>query len=719
MHKLCWGILTCFSLQNVMANTEFDSLLAMNFDQLASIEVTTAARSPQALKDVQGSLWVVTDTDIRLRGYRHLADLLRDLPSIDIQGPYSTSSRISVRGVTGNTKLLILQDGVRIGAPAGELVPVSINYPLYMAKQVEVLLTPGAALYGADAVSGVINIITRSAEQDTQSLSYEGSESRYQHGHLLVNGKVGQRALSVGAHQEQFNNQALAAQYPEVFTFNDLKDNNGQVVIPVAQRQAFQSRAASESVWAKVAVLPEVELGLSYRVLRYPTDFTTLPDFTNYGGFWEDRFITLYGRYQSSEAERLSTNTLVSWSHYRLDKDSYFNNVFSGYQAGYKYAESKKMTIDSQWRYWLDDNHTLIAGLVFDHLRAIPRTTDLSQPYNPNLSADVQNLYYLGSTLPVKVFKVAQDNIGLFVQSQSRWSPQLSSQLGIRFDDNSDYQASTSPSLGFKYVSSNQSRWSMTYSQAYLAPSPSYSYEHFGSFNGQQDAQGRYLADTFRIPNPDLQPETAQALEAIFSQDLTKQWQWSMTAYRSRLKNLILFATETPSPVHDFIEGGWISKTDHNVNLGESVAYGVELSSRYRYSALRADIWANYSFTEGYLETPKGEEELPYNAKHKLKLGATWRSMSGWFVSPTGYWIGQSRVPSSASDGVRSITVPSYQLLNVYLGREQIIEGVNVFARVENLTSKKYYHAGGSSKKSLVQLPQLNRTITLGVSLDF
>ncbi|HRH92098.1 MAG TPA: hypothetical protein PLW01_09295, partial [Agitococcus sp.] len=64
MHKLCWGVLAYFQLQNVMANTDFDSLLAMNFDQLAAIEVTTASRSPQAWKDVQGSLWVVTEQEI-------------------------------------------------------------------------------------------------------------------------------------------------------------------------------------------------------------------------------------------------------------------------------------------------------------------------------------------------------------------------------------------------------------------------------------------------------------------------------------------------------------------------------------------------------------------------------------------------------------------------------------------------------------------------------
>lgn len=721
MHKLCWGVLAYFQLQNVMANTDFDSLLAMNFDQLAAIEVTTASRSPQAWKDVQGSLWVVTEQEIKQRGYRHLADLLRDLPSVDVQGPYSTSSRVTVRGITGNTKLLILQDGVRIGAPAGELVPISINYPLYMAKQVEVLLTPGSALYGADAVTGVVNIISKhSQEQQTQQLSYEGSEARYQHGHLLLTGRVGQKyPLILGVHKEQFNNQSLAEQYPDVFAFDDLKNSQGKVIIPVNQRQSFQSLANAESVWATIKPHSSTELGVNYRVVSYPTDYTTLANFTDYGGFWEDRFLTVYGRYQQQISSQLSTNTLVTWSSYRLNKNSYFNNIFSGYMNGYKYAESKKMSIDSQWHYTLADQHQLMAGVVFDHLRAVPRTTDLSQPYDPNLSVEQQHLYYLGTnnSLPVKIFQVTQDNLGVFLQDQYEWSSQASSQIGIRFDDNSDYKASTSPYLGLKYNYTPETTFSLTYSQAYLAPSPSYSYEHFGSFTGQQDSQGRYLADTFRVPNPDLQPETAKAVELIINQELNEHWQLISTAYGSRLQNLILFASPTVNQVSEFINGGWIKNTDHNVNLGESVAYGVELSSRYWQQ--HYELWGHYSFTDGHLSTNKGEEELPYNAKHKLKLGATWHHKQGWFISPSMYFVGQSRVPSSASDGSRAVTVPSYQLFNLYAGYPQIAQGIDLFMRIENITSSKYYHAGGSSKRSLVQLPQLDRTITLGFEVDF
>uniref|UniRef100_UPI002610F463 TonB-dependent receptor domain-containing protein n=1 Tax=uncultured Agitococcus sp. TaxID=1506599 RepID=UPI002610F463 len=236
-------------------------------------------------------------------------------------------------------------------------------------------------------------------------------------------------------------------------------------------------------------------------------------------------------------------------------------------------------------------------------------------------------------------------------------------------------------------------------------------------FTGQQDSQGRYLADTFRVPNPDLQPETAKAVELIINQELNEHWQLISTAYGSHLQNLILFASPTANPVSEFINGGWIKNTDHNVNLGESVAYGVELSSRYWQQ--HYELWGHYSFTYGHLSTNKGEEELPYNAKHKLKLGATWHHKQGWFISPSMYFVGQSRVPSSASDGGRAITVPSYQLFNLYAGYPQIIQGIDVFMRIENIASSKYYHAGGSSKRSLVQLPQLDRTITLGFELSF
>jgi outer membrane receptor for ferrienterochelin and colicin len=193
-----------------------EDLLSLSLADLATIPVVTAARTQQHWDDVQGSLWVITEKEIRERGYRNIADVLRDLPSVDLQGPVNTTSRLTVRGVAGNAKMLILQDGVRVGATAGEVIPISLNYPLYMAKQIEVLLTAGSALYGTDAVAGVINIISQTPSQyGVQHLRYEGDETGSQYGDLLVRGRIGNRPLVLGLHQDQSNNQALAEQYPD------------------------------------------------------------------------------------------------------------------------------------------------------------------------------------------------------------------------------------------------------------------------------------------------------------------------------------------------------------------------------------------------------------------------------------------------------------------------------------------------------------------------
>jgi outer membrane cobalamin receptor len=213
----------------------------------------------------------------------------------------------------------------------------------------------------------------------------------------------------------------------------------------------------------------------------------------------------------------------------------------------------------------------------------------------------------------------------------------------------------------------------------------------------------------------------ARALEAIVNYNPTNQLRWTATAYTSRLDNLILYSADTTVPVSNFIAGGYISRTKQRVNLGASVASGIELSSRYRYNAneQNVDLWGAYSFTEGTLESDKGQEGLPYTARHKLKLGATFRWPQGLFISPSVYLIDKSRVPNSASKNGRSLVSPAYGLLNVYAGYDQIVAGINAFLRIENVTSRRYYNAGGTSDISIVQLPQLRRSVTLGAELEF
>ena len=126
-------------------------------------------------------------------------------------------------------------------------------------------------------------------------MRYEGNETNSEHGDLFVRGHVGNRPVVFGAHTERSNNQALAEQYPDVFALEDLRDVSGNtVVVSAAQRQPFTSEADSRSVWGRVNIAPDLEVGVSYRQARYANDYSTLSNANEYGGFLDEAFLSVY-----------------------------------------------------------------------------------------------------------------------------------------------------------------------------------------------------------------------------------------------------------------------------------------------------------------------------------------------------------------------------------------------------------------------------------------
>lgn len=139
----------------------------MTLEELMNIEVVTASQSAQKASDAPATIHVVTEEQIRERGYFTLEELLEDIPEIEIQRKSVTeySNYITFRGIAGNEKFLILLDGFRINSMAGTPVAVGANYTLTHAKRVEIILGPASALYGVDAFSGIINIITKTGAE--------------------------------------------------------------------------------------------------------------------------------------------------------------------------------------------------------------------------------------------------------------------------------------------------------------------------------------------------------------------------------------------------------------------------------------------------------------------------------------------------------------------------------------------------------------------------
>lgn len=140
-------------------------LVGLSLEQLMEIEVTSVSKRPERLGDAAAAVSVLTREDIRRSGATNLPDLLRQVPGLAVAQSDATHWAVGSRGFNDiyATKLLVMIDGRPIYSPAFSGVFWDAQaQPLTTIERIEVIRGPGGVLWGANAVNGVINIITRS-----------------------------------------------------------------------------------------------------------------------------------------------------------------------------------------------------------------------------------------------------------------------------------------------------------------------------------------------------------------------------------------------------------------------------------------------------------------------------------------------------------------------------------------------------------------------------
>lgn len=110
LRPLSGAVLLALMSPVVQAEYSLNELLDMDLEQLMEISVVTSSRHPVELRQVPGVVRVVTASQIRDRGYRHLGELLLDQPGIQVQRANSHEywNRVAINGVSGNNKFLIM-----------------------------------------------------------------------------------------------------------------------------------------------------------------------------------------------------------------------------------------------------------------------------------------------------------------------------------------------------------------------------------------------------------------------------------------------------------------------------------------------------------------------------------------------------------------------------------------------------------------------------------
>lgn len=374
--------------------------------QAEKITVSTASLRAEALDRAPATVRVLTQRQIQERGYRTLEDVLKALPGVDVLNHVQSDSKslIALRGITGNNKFVILQDGVRVSSPTGETsLQVSENYPLYMAKQVEFLSGPASALYGADAMTGVINIITKDAPRagTVEGSFAAGSFQTWQTSFYAAKRFSDDVAVSLGGHWQRSDGAPLSEKYRTDFAG-----------IPAGGAQ-YQPEFHSFSTWSKVELWDNLTVGWNQSFLSTSLADAEQPGTTTtYEGPPQNptSLGLVYAKYKFTANERLSGLIDVSYSRYERLPHSGYRNIYSTvafappFTQAFKYAYGERVQIEPRVQ-WELERHVLSAGLTANYTYAIPKTVDLATPYNTSLSPSQQRQNYLGSAIPARLFE--------------------------------------------------------------------------------------------------------------------------------------------------------------------------------------------------------------------------------------------------------------------------------------------------------------------------
>jgi iron complex outermembrane recepter protein len=198
--RLTWAVLFLVGIPALgLAQEAAKALGEMSIEELMQVEVTSVSRKAEPMQNAAAAVFVLTAEDLRRSGVTNLPDALRMVPGLEVAQITSNTWAITSRGFNSvwANKLLVLMDGRSVYSPWFSGVCWDLqNVMLEDVDRIEVIRGPGATMWGANAVNGIINIITKSAKDTQGGLVSEGvgKEDR-SFGNVRYGGKIGDTAF--------------------------------------------------------------------------------------------------------------------------------------------------------------------------------------------------------------------------------------------------------------------------------------------------------------------------------------------------------------------------------------------------------------------------------------------------------------------------------------------------------------------------------------------
>jgi outer membrane cobalamin receptor len=737
--RTCWlGIvLGVAAARDASAETP---LRELSLEELLEVDVVTPTAKPQPLRETPASVYVITADMIRMRGYRHLGELLEDIPGIQIErnSTVEWADQYSMRGLIGNERFIVMLDGIRVNSATNSPISIRHSYALNNIDRVEIVLGPGSAVYGADAFAGVIHMISRRGAQiDGGSVSTSFGRFRTTHDTFTLGGEEhgievalwGAFARSSEPSMPDFYRDDFAWYHDRYLRTGEVRTSPFDPPDSVVQT-AIKPYTAPTMAGSLNGRLDVGNFRLSYSWLREQSSssIAARPEFSLHvdEARWDRTIEALGGQHTfTGNAKKLVLTSLLSLQRYGVDPDTGYVNAFNGYIKRYKYAEDLVARVDERATYDVSESLTVSGGLSTTYVRATPKTFDLVRPFDPDAAAASQDLIYPGTDIvdasgrslaePVAIYEVFYRTFGGYTEVVGTPHERMTVTVGVRGDYDSRFGGSVNPRAGIVTAPSSTSRVKLLYGEAFLAPAPYLSYQHFGTFEPQVDSSGDVTglrSDFLFLPNPDLGPEKLRTGEIAATKELGTM-RFGANAYYTFVSDLIR-STQT----EDETFRGWpVATASRLTNEGSAKIFGGSLTAtgRFRLGPLSLQPALSHVFTQG---SQAGTHiPVPRNAVRAI-LDMRWRDLS---LSLRMHARERTRSRTQVDEAGVPLTSPGSAVVHLHASWSglELFDSVRgrVFVTVTNLFDQRYYHFSDRSETFLAT-PQDPFRFLVGVGLE-
>jgi len=677
-----------------------DSLLQLSLEQLMNIQVVTAAGFEQTAAEAPSTITVITDKQIRERGYEQLEDALRDVPGIDlihINGYAPTL--IYFRGMYGaeNLRALLMIDGIVENNILGTNDMAGPAYSLHNVKRIEIIWGPASALYGANAFGGVINIITKKGA-DIDGFTAEQGFGTF---------NTSFEKVSLGLRRSKYEFSVAGTLYSSdgpKFTNRDPQYSSSFV-------DKANSLNAALSYYAKRS-----RTTLGFRTYNTPMGYGTffnsatsllgLPS----QGYQNRGIIGMVSRDIRGEKGGVASYFLKTYSLENEFKPNHYFSLLSrvvyretgSSDDSYLYLTldgrkliraiftsfSNRLSGQLNANYTISENQIFSAGIQYysDNVEKGQRRETLNTTTNYVIDGK-DTVYNLNAIFLPRLYDI-RTNFGGYLQYvlNTKLFKKTNFTLGSRYDYNSYFGYAISPRIAIVSQPNDQWTFKLQAGSAFRAPTENEIIQAPADFNLKIEKIKTYELDAMYQP--------------------TKKIHLQLNLFRNELTDVIVI--------------GNLSGLSPDKNPGAETINGLELSSDFVLTK-KIEGFANFTFQDakGKNFVTHSSGEIPGVAKFKGNAGLTFHLDDLFTFNIIENWVGKRHVPKTDPYG----TVDGYLLTNCVLSTKELFnKGITASLNVRNIFNTKWLDPGfrtadGLLFSTVLEQPGINGLFKIGIKL--